>query len=226
MILPNDHTNGTTPGDYTPKAMVADNDLALGQIVDAISHSSIWPHTAIFVEEDDSQDGEDHVDSHRSPALVISPWARRGAVVHARYDQYSMLRTSELISGINPLSLNDALATPMYRAFISGEEQPDNTPYNVITPEQDIAQKNTAASAAASISKQLPWSRLDAIPQGVADKIVWASVHGASVPAPPPGPNAAPGENELALRVWKALTGHTSVPGQSVERLLPRLGDR
>jgi YVTN family beta-propeller protein len=225
MILPNDHTNGTTPGDYTPKAMVADNDLALGQIVDAISHSSIWPSTAIFVEEDDSQDGEDHVDSHRSPALVISPWARHGAVVHARYDQYSMLRTIELLGGINALSLNDALATPMYKAFISGEEKPDDTPYNVITPEQDIGEKNTASSPAASISQQLPWSRLDAIPQGVSDKIVWASVHGASVPAPPPGPNASPAENELSLRVWKTVAEHTGVPGQTIDRLLPALGD-
>ena len=117
LILPNDHTDGTTPKDYTPSAMIADNDLALGQIVDAISHSSIWSSSAIFVQEDDSQDGMDHVDSHRSPAFVISPWARHGAVVHARYDQYSMLRTAELIAGIDPLSLEDALATPMYRAF-------------------------------------------------------------------------------------------------------------
>jgi len=225
MILPDDHTNGTTPGDYTPKAMVADNDLALGQIVDAISHSSIWPQTAIFVEEDDSQDGEDHVDSHRSPALVISPWARHGAVVHARYDQYSMLRTIELICGMDSLSLNDALATPMYESFISGREKPDDTPYDVIVPEQNIAEKNTGGSALASVSKELPWNRLDAIPQGVSDKILWASVHGTSAPAPPPGPNASPAENELSLRVWKALTGRTSVQGQSVDRLLPSLGD-
>jgi YVTN family beta-propeller protein len=225
MILPNDHTNGTTPGDYTPKAMIADNDLALGQIVDAISHSSIWPQTAIFVEEDDSQDGEDHVDSHRSPALVISPWARHGAVVHQRYDQYSMLRTAELISGIKSLSLNDALATPMYKAFISGEEKPDDTPYNVITPEQDIAAKNTSGSALAKVSKELPWNRLDAVPQGVSDKILWASVHGVSVPAPPPGPNASPSVNELSLRVWRALTGHNSVSGQSINRMLRSLGD-
>src|SRR5437588_1447316 len=148
MILPNDHTDGTTLKDYTPQAMVADNDLALGQIVDAISHSSIWPSTAIFVQEDDSQDGFDHVDSHRSPALIISPWARRGVVVHARHDQYSMLRTAELIAGIDPLSLNDALATPFYDAFISGSEKPDDTPYDVIAPAQDIAATNTSATAA------------------------------------------------------------------------------
>jgi YVTN family beta-propeller protein len=225
MILPNNHTNGTTPADYTPKAMIADNDLALGQIVDAISHSSIWPQTAIFVEEDDSQDGEDHVDSHRSPALVISPWARHGAVVHARYDQYSMLHTAELISGINSLALNDALATPMYKAFISGEEKPDDTPYDVIAPEQDIGEKNTASSAMANISEKLPWSRLDAVPQGVSDKILWASVHGGSVPAPSSGPNASAAETELSRRVWKAVTGQGRARGQGVNRLLSGSGD-
>jgi YVTN family beta-propeller protein len=211
MILPNDHTNGTTPGDYTPQAMIADNDLALGQIVDAISHSSIWAQTAVLVQEDDSQDGMDHVDSHRSPAFLISPWARHGAVVHSRYDQYSLLRTAELIAGISPLSLNDALATPMYKAFVSGEEKPDNAPYNVIAPAQDIGQKNGAGAAAAGLSKALPWSRLDAVPQRVSDKILWASVHGTSTPAPPSGPNASASEHEHATRVWSALSAHKGV---------------
>jgi len=217
MILPNDHTNGTKPGDYTPQAMIADNDLALGQIVDAISHSSIWPETAIFVQEDDSQDGMDHVDSHRSPALVISPWARHGAVVHSRYDQYSTLRTAELISGIDPLSLNDALATPMYKAFISREEKPDDTPYNVIAPEQDIGQTNGSAAAAAQISRALPWNRLDAVPQEISDKILWAAVHGTSVPAPPPGPNASAAEHERAVRVASLLAAHRDVSAALAE---------
>jgi YVTN family beta-propeller protein len=208
MILPNNHTNGTTPKDYTPQAMNADNDLALGQMVDAISHSSIWPQTAIFVQEDDSQDGSDHVDSHRSPALVISPWARHGAVVHPRYDQYSMLRTIELIAGIAPLSLNDALATPMYGAFISGAAQPANTPYNVITPSQDIGQTNTASAAAAKLSQALPWNRLDAVPQAISDRILWAAVHGAASPPPPQGPNASPAEHQRALLVSAALARH------------------
>ena len=122
------HQRHHAPATPTPQAMIADNDLALGQIVDAISHSSIWPSTAIFVVEDDSQDGADHVDSHRSPAFVISPWARHGAVVHTRYDQYSMLRTVELILGLDPLALNDALATPMYDAFISGSAEARRRP--------------------------------------------------------------------------------------------------
>jgi YVTN family beta-propeller protein len=198
MILPNDHTDGTTLKDYTPQAMVADNDLALGQIVDAISHSSIWGSTAIFVQEDDSQDGFDHVDSHRSPALIISPWARRGVVVHARHDQYSMLRTAELITGIDPLSLNDALATPFYDAFISGTEKPDVTPYNVIAPTQDIAATNTSATPASALSTALPWSHIDAVPQEIEDRILWEAVHGAKAPVPPPGPNASPIEQRRA----------------------------
>jgi hypothetical protein len=211
MLLMNNHTNGTTPKDYTPQAMNADNDLALGQVVDAISHSSIWPSTAIFVEEDDSQDGFDHIDSHRSPGLVISPWARHGAVVHQRYDQYSMLRTIELISGIAPLSLNDALATPMYAAFVGSREQPNNAPYEVINPTQDIGAINPEHAAMASLSRALPWSRLDAVPQEIQDRILWAAVHGTRVPAPRPGPNASALEHNRAAIAWQMLSSHENV---------------
>jgi YVTN family beta-propeller protein len=212
MLLMNNHTNGTTPKDYTPQAMNADNDLALGQVVDAISHSPIWSSSAIFVEEDDSQDGFDHVDAHRSPALVISPWARHGAVVHQRYDQYSMLRTIELIAGIDPLSLNDALATPMYGAFIGGGEAPNNAPYNVINPTQDIGAINPEHAAMARVSAALPWNRLDAVPQELSDRILWASAHGAASRAPSPGPNASPTEHARALSVAAALAAHRRLP--------------
>jgi hypothetical protein len=94
---------------------VADNDYGLGQFVGLISHSSIWESAAVFVIEDDSQDGADHVGAHRMPAFVTSPWARHGAVVHTRYDQDSVLHTIELILGLHPLSLFDALATPHVR---------------------------------------------------------------------------------------------------------------
>jgi Phosphoesterase family len=205
MILPNDHTNGTTPKDPTPQAMIADNDLALGQIVDAISHSSIWPSTAIFVVEDDSQDGADHVDSHRSPAFVISPWARHGAVVSARYDQYSVVRTIELILGLDPLALNDALATPMYSAFVSGSQKPDNTPYTVQPPTYPLTQTNTAAAADAKLSSELAWNHLDAVPQEISDAILWASAHRAGPAAPPPGPNASPDERDRAMVLRELL---------------------
>lgn len=221
MILPNDHTNGTTPGDPTPKAMVADNDLALGQIVDAISHSSIWPSTAIFVEEDDSQDGADHVDSHRAPAFVISPWARRGVTINTRYDQYSMLRTIELITGLDPLSLNDALATPMYNAFISGSQKPDDAPYNVIQPTYPLNTFNTAMSPDAKLSKELPWNRLDAVPQAMSDEILWASVFGTHKAAPKPGPNASPDEVDRAVEMRALLREEQQT--SAVERALSRV---
>jgi YVTN family beta-propeller protein len=211
MILPNDHTNGTTTGDYTPQAMIADNDLALGQIVDAISHSSIWPQTAILVQEDDSQDGADHVDAHRSVGFVISPWARHAAVVHTRYDQYSMLRTAELLAGIDPLSLNDALATPMYDAFISGTQKPDDAPYNVVSPSYSVSATNSSSAPDAVMSDELPWNHLDVVPQAISDQILWAAVHGASSPPPPPGPYASPAEHERAVVVWDRLRRHLSL---------------
>jgi hypothetical protein len=226
MILPNDHTNGTTTKDPTPQAMIADNDLALGQIVDAISHSSIWPSTAIFVVEDDSQDGADHVDAHRSPGLVISPWARKGAVIHTRYDQYSVLRTLELITGLDPLALNDALATPMYDAFISGTQKPDNTPYTVISPGYSITATNSASAPAAKLSNELPWNRLDAVPQAISDEILWASAHGSGAAAPPGGPHASPDEVDRAAMMRYLLAAAHRAPASPISRAWKRQGGR
>ena len=211
MILPNDHTNGTTTNDSTPQAFIADNDLALGQMVDAISHSSIWPSTAIFVVEDDSQDGADHVDSHRTPMLVISPWARHGAVVHTRYDQYSVLRTVELILGMQPLALNDALATPMYDAFISGTGTPDNGSYSVQMPTYPLTSTNGVAAPLARLSNELPFNRLDAVPQAISDQIMWASVHGAKSTPPKAGPDASPQEVDRAAIVRGMLRRDPSI---------------
>ena len=204
LILPNDHTDGTTPNDPTPQALIADNDLALGQLVDAISHSSIWPQTAIFVVEDDSQDGADHVDSHRAPAFVISPWAKRGAVVHTRYDQYSVLRTIELITGLHPLSLNDALATPMYDAFDTTPD-PNGTVYTAVQPTQSLRELNTSRSPSAALSARLPFNRLDAVPQEIFDRILWHSVYGARSTPPPHGPNASPLEHQRALAALRIM---------------------
>src|SRR4029077_15832594 len=96
MVLPDDHTVGSTPAARPPRAMIAENDYGLGQIVDLISHSSIWDSSLILVVEDDTQDGADHVDAHRMPALVISPFTKKGAVVHNRYDMLSFIRTLEI----------------------------------------------------------------------------------------------------------------------------------
>jgi hypothetical protein len=133
--------------------------------------------------------------------------------VHTRFDQYSVLRTAELLSGINPLSLNDALATPMYDAFISGSQKPDNTPYNVIAPSYDIAATNTASSPAARLSDRLPWNHIDAVPQEMSDQILWAAVHGSMRTAPRPGPNASQQEHNRAVRVWQALRRRKNILG-------------
>ncbi len=205
----NDHTDGTSPGVYTPQADVADNDLALGQLVELVSQSPIWKESAIIVQEDDSQDGIDSVDAHRIPALIISPWAKRGAVVSNRYDQYSLLRTTSLMLGLRPLSLNDALATPMYDAFVSGEEKPDveGTRYRAIQPEQSLTEVNPPDAPNARLSAALPWDKADAVPQRLADRILWQSVFGAGSKPPAPGPNASPAEHVRAteaLRLFRA----------------------
>jgi YVTN family beta-propeller protein len=208
LIMPNDHTNGTTPGRPTPQAEVADNDLGLGQLVDVISHSKIWSSSAIFVVEDDSQDGADHVDAHRMPAFVISPWARHGAVVHDRYDQESVLRTMELILGMQPLSLFDALATPMDDVFA---DHADPAPYTAIAPEYPLTAVNGPAAPAATLSAALPFDEPDLVPQELSDRVLWQSVHGAGARVPAPGPNASPAEHARALTALRAFRRHRSV---------------
>jgi len=188
LVLPNDHTVGTTPGKRTPQAMIADNDYGLGQIVDTISHSSIWSSSAIFVVEDDSQDGADHVDAHRIPAAVISPYTPVGAVVSHRYDFASVIHSMELILGMEPMGLFDGLAVPMYDAFTT---TPVNAaPYDAIVPTQSRTAVNGANAADAATSKSLDFTKLDQVPQRELDVILWHAVHGANSTPPPPGPNA------------------------------------
>ena len=188
LVLPNDHTVGTTPGRRTPQAMVADNDYGLGQIVDAISHSAVWSSSAIFVIEDDSQDGADHVDAHRIPAAVISPYTRPGVVVHDRYDFLSVIHSMEIILGMEPLGLFDALATPMYAAFTPTPA--NSAPYSALVPKQSRSALNTASSPDAALSASLDFTRLDQVPQRTLDAILWHAVHGERSAPPPPGPHA------------------------------------
>jgi len=204
MLLPNDHTNGTTPKAYSPQAQIADNDLGLGQIVDRISHSPIWGSSAIFVVEDDSQDGADHVDSHRMPSFVISPWAKRGAVVHTRYDQYSVLRSAEILAGLAPLTINDALATPMYDAFDTTADV-EGTRYRAIAPKQPLNEVNPEHAPLAALSKALPLLQMDMVPQAVLDRLLWASVRGSTVAPPAPGPRHSAEERERAVGVLRAI---------------------
>jgi YVTN family beta-propeller protein len=204
LAMPDDHTNGTGVGLIQPLSEVADNDLGVGQLVQLVSHSSIWPQTAIFVIEDDSQDGADHYEAHRAPAFVISPWAKHGGVlVHTHYDQYSVLRTIEMILGLKSLSIYDANAAPMYDAFTG---TPDNSTYDAVTPERSLTALNPANAANAALSAALPFDREDAVPQELADRILWQSVFGASSEPPHPGPHASPREHEramTALRAWR-----------------------
>jgi phospholipase C len=183
-----DHTQGTSPGMRTPAAMVASSDWALGEFVDLISHSAIWPHTAIFVVEDDAQEGLDHVDAHRMPAFVISPYSRAGALVQARYDQLSVLHSIELLTGISPLGLGDMLATPMYDAF---QSNPDLAPYNQIIPSVNMAAQNTASAPDSRLSASLDFENLDRVPERTLDTILWHAMRGRHSRVPPIGPDAA-----------------------------------
>ena len=188
LTMTGDHTRGTQTGFPTPSAMVADCDLALGQLVDLVSHSSIWSSSVIFVVEDDSQDGADHVNAHRIPVAVIGPYAKQGAIIHRRYDLVSVVRSMELIMGMKALSLNDALATPMYDAFTS--EPLNAAPVDVIPAKVDLLERNTQAAPWAALSNRLALDKLDAVPQWKLDAILWKSVYGADSTPPPPGPGA------------------------------------
>jgi fructose-1,6-bisphosphatase len=160
---------------------VAQNDYALGLIVDRVSKSRYWKEIAIFVVEDDAQDGPDHVDAHRSVALVISPYAKRQSVDHSLYSTASMLRTIELILGLPPMSQYDAAATPMYNAFTLS---PDLMPYVVEEPRIDLNEKNKQGSYGQSLMEEFDLKQQDTAPDRIFSEIVWRAVKGTPMPAP------------------------------------------
>ena len=183
LHLGNDHTQGTMPGAFTPSAMIADNDLALGRVVDAIANSIFWKDSAIFIVEDDAQSGPDHVDSHRSVALVASPFAKRGFVDHTFYSTSGMLRSMELILGLPPMSTYDAAATPMFNAF---QATPDLSGYRRTTPIVALDDRNPANAVGAALSRTMDWSDADLTPEEPLNEVLWHSVKGPDVPMPPP----------------------------------------
>jgi YVTN family beta-propeller protein len=183
--LPRDHTSGLAPGASTPKAMVADNDLALGKIVETVSHSKYWKDTAIFVTEDDAQDGPDHVDSHRSVGLVISPYTQRGVVDSHFYSQVSMLRTMELLVGLGPLTQYDSAAMPM---IWSVGAKPNLTPYTALTPAQSLTEKNPA-NAQSQVKPENMSGTPDSVPDKVLNEEIYRSVYGPNAKAPAPKHN-------------------------------------
>jgi YVTN family beta-propeller protein len=183
LRLGNDHTYATNPGRPTPSAMVAENDLAVGRVVDAVSHSPYWKDTAIFITEDDAQDGPDHVDAHRTTALVISPYTQLGKVDSTQYSTVSMMRTMELLAGIGPLTQYDALATPMTASF---GNQPNLTPFTAITPQQSLTEVNAPNAPMAAQSALMDFSGADLAPEQQLNQAIWESVKGADSPMPPP----------------------------------------
>jgi DNA-binding beta-propeller fold protein YncE len=179
--LGNNHTEGTTPGRKTPRAHVADNDAALGRIIEGISRSKFWARTAIFVLEDDAQNGPDHVDSHRSPAFVISPYTRRGIADSAMYNTTSMLRTMELILGVAPMTVFDASSRPMLAAFAA---RPDLRPFVAEKPRVDLEERNAANNPTAARSLRMDFTAADEIDDDELNGILWLAIKGTTPPAP------------------------------------------
>ena len=188
MLLPNDHTSGLRPGRPTPQAAVADNDLALGRIVEAISHSKFWKETLILVTEDDPQAGLDHVEAHRTVGFVISPYTRRGAVVSTYYTQISMVRTIEQVLGLEPMNQFDLAAEPMFDCFTDTPDftpykaRPNNIPLDEINPK--LSELKGEARYWAERSLELDLEDVDRSDEDLFNRILWFAVKGPGVPYP------------------------------------------
>jgi DNA-binding beta-propeller fold protein YncE len=187
--LPNDHTSGVKAGSPKPEAQVADNDLAVGKIVEAVSHSSFWKDTCIFAIEDDPQNGWDHVSGYRTTAYVISPYTKRHTVVNTQYNHTSVLRTMELMLGIPPMNQMDATATPMFDCFTA---TPDFAPFDSVTNNVALDAMNPPARNVqdaqlrkdAYVSAQLPLTLPDKCPEDVLNQILWRAMKGTQTPYP------------------------------------------
>jgi hypothetical protein len=160
---------------------VAEHDAALGMVVEAVSRSKFWPTTAIFVVEDDAQNGPDHVDAHRTVAMVVSPYTRRHAVDSTMYSTSSMLRTMELILGLQPMTQFDAAATPMFNSF---QPEPNLEPYTALPPNVDITATNTLAAWGSKL--KFNFAKEDAADDFLLNEVIWRSVRGADNPMPAP----------------------------------------
>jgi YVTN family beta-propeller protein len=189
LWLPNDHTSGTRPDSPTPAAQVADNDLAFGQVVEAVSHSRFWTNTCIFAVEDDPQDGWDHVSGYRTTAYVASAYTKRGQTISTQYNQTGLLRTIELILGLPPMNQMDATATPMFDCFTS---TPDFTSFNAVSNQIPLDQMNPASKTIsdailrkdANVSTSLPLEKPDECPDDTLNRILWHAAKGSQSPYP------------------------------------------
>ncbi|MBM3459788.1 MAG: phosphoesterase, partial [Armatimonadetes bacterium] len=190
LYLPSDHTSGTTPGAPTPRAQMADNDLALGRVVEALSRSRFWPRTVLFVIEDDPQNGFDHVDGHRSLCLVISPYSRRRGVVSSFYNQAGILHTITRILGVPPLNQMDALAPTMEACFTARPAldpylcRPVTVPLDELNP--PLAVLSGAARHWALASLREGFARVDEAEEDTLNRILWHTMKGMATPYPRP----------------------------------------
>lgn len=181
MSLGEDHTTGTKPGTFTPEACVASNDIGIGKIVEAASHSKFWPNMAIFFIEDDAQAGPDHVDAHRTFGLVVSPYVRQKYVDHNLYTTVSMVRTIELLLGLPPMTQYDASANPMFATF---KRTPTLWSYNCLPAQVDLEAKNTAKTVGAQASARMDFSEYDRAPAAELNRVLWAYTKGESTAYP------------------------------------------
>lgn len=181
--LPNDHTSGQSKGAYSPLAAVGDNDLAVGLLIEYISKSPIWKESAIFILEDDAQNGPDHVDAHRSTAYVVSPYIKKHSVNHTMYSTSGMLRTMELIVGLPPMSQYDAAALPLFDCFTS---TPDTTTYESKPAQVDIEERNISENESSRRSIHWDFTKMDAAPDLDLNEVIWKSVKGENSVMPAP----------------------------------------
>jgi hypothetical protein len=189
VCLPNDHTSGTSPGMPTPAAAVADNDLALGRIVEGLSRSPFWKDMAVFVIEDDPQAGWDHVSGYRTTAYVASPYAKRGQVVSTQYNTTSIVRTIEQILGLPPMNQLDASAVPMWDAFT---DTPDTRPFAAVPANVALDEMNPQPRAIADpvlrrdalASARMNFREVDKAPEDALNRILWRAAKGPREPYP------------------------------------------
>ena len=186
--LPNDHTMGARKGELHPLSYAADNDLALGRLIEHLSHSPVWKESVVMIVEDDAQNGPDHIDAHRSTAYLIGPYVRRHAVVHTAYTTSGMLRTLELILGLPPMSQYDAAAPPLWACFTA---QPNFASYALRPATTPLDVRNTAYNAPARRAERFDMSREDAAPDLAFNENIWQAVRGEYSHMPAPRRSAA-----------------------------------
>ena len=183
MRMLSDHTEGTAAGRPTPFAHVADNDLAVGKLVEHISKSPIWANTVIFIVEDDAQNGPDHVDAHRTTTYLAGGYVKRHFADHTMYSTSSLVRTIELILGLPPMTQYDAAAAPMWRCF---SKTADTTGFNSLPSNVNLAEVNPGGTKLAAMARGLNFSEVDRVPDELMNTMVWKAVRGENARVPVP----------------------------------------